>query len=380
MNRLYLILSVLVFLFSCKDEYNNNREKPVKPDTSYKFIITDIKDVFGFYGQNRYSYCPSIIKEDDGTTHVYFCGNPNQGIMVDNIYHIKINPDGTKTSAKSVLQPGAPGSWDDHHTCDPSVIAGEFKMDGKSYKYAMFFLTNKYGVYYNEIGVAFSNQLDADEWVKYPELLVKKTWSDDGDQILGSGGKSWGVGQPSAVSLDNKGKVLLTYTVGDISGTRIVWAQPDLSDMSSYSSVMVTSMIGSGLKNMDNSGTDYTCNSDFAVCIDEDIILMVRPVQPHPNDYPAYLNVSLEVDYMKFSDFLASTGIWTPMLRITPNETKFPRNHNAGIERNEYGQIKNWKEPVIYYTVSKAAPDVYATAGNHAEWTYHIYKGNILEK
>jgi hypothetical protein len=102
---------------------------------------------------------------------MFFCGNPNNLIMVDNIYHIKINPDGTKTSAKSVLQPGVSGSWDDHHTCDPSVIAGDFTWDGVTYKYAMFFLSNMYGVYYNEIGVAFSNKLDTDSWVKYPDRL-----------------------------------------------------------------------------------------------------------------------------------------------------------------------------------------------------------------
>ncbi len=372
----FLLWMLPVFLLSCSDDKK-------EPDdggggesyTSYNF--TGTKEIFGFYGQNRYSYCPSIVKEDDGSVHMFFCGNPNQGIMVDNIYHIKINADGSKTSAKSVLQPGPSGSWDDHHTCDPSVIKGEFQMDGQTYQYAMFFLTNKYGVYYNEIGIAFSNQLDADAWVKYPDLVVKKTWGSDGDQNLPNGGKSWGVGQPSAVSLDRGGKVLLTYTIGDISGTRIAWVQVNLSNMDTYSPAVATTVIASGLKNLDNTGNDYTCNADFAICPDEDIIVMVRPVQPHPSDYPAYLNKSLEVDQMKLSNFLNSTGTWTPIVRITPDVTKYPRNHNAGIERNAYGEIENWEEPTIYYTISKAAPDVNASTGQHAEWTYHIWKGSV---
>ena len=343
------------------------------------YVLTDITEVFGFHGQDRYSYCPSLVKEDDGTVHMFFCGNPDQGIMVDHIYHIRMNPDGTKSGAKSVLQPGPPGSWDDHHTCDPSVIAGEFRMDGQDYKYAMFFLTNKYGVYYNEIGVAFSNRLDADHWVKYPELLVTKTWDGEGDQNLGNR-KSWGVGQPSAVSLDNKGKVLLTWTIGDIDGTRIVWAQVDMSDMGACSPVTATTMIRTGLRNLNNTGNDITCNADFAVCPDEDVIVMVRPLRPHDGNYPSFINTSLEVNSMKFSEFLASTGEWTPMLRVTPVETKFPRNHNAGIERDAYGRIASWKNPVIYFTVSKAAPDVNAMTGQHAEWTYHIYKGNVSVK
>jgi len=378
-KKTYLFLFFLIALLSCKKDEKTDEKKPVKPD--YKtYIFKDMKDVFGFYGQNRYSYCPSLLKEEDGTVHMFFCGNPNQGIMVDNIYHIRINPDGFKTKAKSVLQPGAPGSWDDHHTCDPSVIAGEFKMDGQSYKYAMFFLTNKHGVYYNEIGVAFSNQIDGNEWIKYPEILIEKTWSGEGDQNLGNNNKSWGVGQPSAVSLDNKGKILLTYTIGDISGTRIVWEQIDLSNMNNYSPSFPTTMVSKGLININYSGEDYTCNSDFAVCTGEDAIVMIRPVQPHPADYPAYLNISLEVDYMKFSEFLTSSGTWTPIIRITPDDTKFPRNHNAGIESDEYGRIESLKELVIYFTVSKAAPEVNAATGKHAEWTYHIYKGTILEK
>ena len=341
--------------------------------------FTDITEVFGFYGQNRYSYCPSLVKEDDGTVHMFFCGNPTPGIMVDNIYHIRINPDGTKTSAKSVLQPGPPGSWDDHHTCDPSVIAGEFRMGGQKYKYAMFFLTNKYGVYYNEIGVAFSNQLDADHWIKFPELLVTKTWVSEGDQPLGSR-KSWGVGQPSAVSLDNKGKALLTYTIGDIEGTRIVWTRIDMSDMNAYSSTPTTTMITTGLRNINSTDDDVTCNADFATCPSEDMIVMVRPLRPHDTQYPSFINTSLEVNCMKLSEFLASTGKWTSMLRITPVETNFPRNHNAGIERDIYGRISSWKTPVVYFTVSKAAPDVNASTDQCAEWTYHIYKGVLTNR
>jgi len=132
--RAYLFLSFLITLSSCKSGDKENDEKNNGgTNTESYYVFTDIKDVFGFYGQNRYSYCPSLIKEGDGTVHMFFCGNPNQGVMVDNIYHIRINPDGTQTEAKSVLQPGKPGSWDDHHTCDPSVIAGEFNMGGQSY-------------------------------------------------------------------------------------------------------------------------------------------------------------------------------------------------------------------------------------------------------
>lgn len=299
--------------------------------------------------------------------------------MVDNIFHIKINSDGSQTAPKSVLQPGIAGTWDDHHTCDPSVIEGSFSWNNVTYKYAMFFLSNMYGVYYNEIGVAFSNSLDADSWVKYPKQIVRKTWSDDGDQEIGGGGKSWGVGQPSVVSLDKKGKVLLTYTIGDIGGTRIAWAEADFSNMDSYTISTPMTIVQSGLLAIDNQSRDYTCNSEFAINQDADKIVMIRPVQPMPNDYPAYLNSALEIDYMNLSDFMNQSGSWTPIYRITPDDTGYPRNHNATLLRDNFGHLQDWEEPAFYFTVSKAAPDVQPSGSSHAEWTYHIWKSKVVK-
>lgn len=376
-KSLAIFFMSFILLTACKE--TPEVIQPDNPPTKPPYELKSIEKVFGFDGQNRYSYCPSIVRLDDGTTHMFFCGNPEQNIMVDNIYHIRINPDGTKTNAKSVLQPGVSGMWDDHHTCDPSVIAGDFSMAGVKYKYAMFFLSNKYGFYYNEIGVAFSNNLEADSWVKYSNQVVKKTWTTDGDQIYGNGGKAWGVGQPSAISIDNKSNILLTYTIGDIDGTRIAWATIDMANMDNFTPVISTTMINQGLKQIDYLKADYTCNSDFAVDRLKNIIVMVRPVQPHPTSYPTFLNSSLEVDYISYNDFINSTGKWTSLLRITPTVTKFARNHNAGIEKNMYGEICDWETPMIFFTVSKQSPDVAAAVGKHAEWTYHIWRGKVVK-
>ncbi|WP_367914767.1 sugar-binding protein [Leadbetterella sp. DM7] len=373
------IIVILAAAFLACEEKKPGVEIP-EPEPEGRYELVNMERVFGFYGQSRYSYCPSVVKEPNGATHLFFCGNPEQQIMVDNIYHIRINPDGSQTEAKSVLQPGISGSWDDHHICDPSVIEGKFRMNGKEYRYAMFYLTNAYNVYYNEVGVAFSNELEADSWEKYPQQLVKKTWGHDGDEPLPGGGKSWGTGQPSAVSLDKNGKVLLTYTIGDISGTRIEWVELDLSDMDKYMARPSARMVDEGLINIGYTGKDYTCNSDFAIDQQNDVIVMVRPVQPHPATYPAYLNESLEVNYMPLSGFLNRTGKWESIIRIAPYMTGFPRNHNAGLERNSYGEIADWKKPVVYYTVSKAAPDVSPGGTTHAEWTYHIYRGEVVKK
>jgi hypothetical protein len=374
-----MLVVALVLICSC-DKEKVGLEPTPEPPVSTTREFKNLKEIFGFYGQSRYSYCPSLVKEENGTVHVYFCGNPEELNMVDNIYHIRINPDGTQTPAKSVLQPGISGSWDDHHTCDPSVIGGKFSMNGINYKYALFFLSNPWSAYYNEIGVAFSNDLEADSWVKYPTQVVKKTWDYDGDELLGGGGKSWGVGQPSAFSIDKEGKVLLTYTIGDKSGTRIAWAQLDLSNMDNYQPVYPTRMIEAGLTNLNYTGNDVLNNADFAVDNENNIIVMVRNVHPNPSNYPAYIEECQEIDYMPYDDFLKSKGTWKALFRITPTITTFPRNHNSGIERNKYGEIENWEEPVIYYTVSQAAPNVEPSGRKHAEWTYHIWRGQYTSK
>lgn len=379
MTKFFILIISLFISISCSEreplEPPTDSTDPLIPNSA----ISTPEFVFGFRGESRYSYCPSLLEQEDGTVHMFFCGNPDNLIMVDNIYHIKINPDGSKTRAKSVLQPGVSGSWDDHHTCDPSVIAGEFVFDGTTYKYAMFFLSNMHGVYYNEIGVAFSNDLEADSWVKYPEQIVRKTWTLPGDQQVGVSGKSWGVGQPSVVSLDKKGKVLLTYTVGDIGGTRIVWSEADFSDMDNFTISAPQTIVQSGLMAIDNKSADYTCNSDFAVNAEKNKIVMIRPVQPHPNDYPAYLNISLEINYMNLDDFMSQRGNWKTIYRITPEDTGYPRNHNAALLRDNFGFIEEWESPEFYFTVSKAAPDVNPSGNKHAEWTYHIWESEIIK-
>ncbi|RGN31483.1 sugar-binding protein [Bacteroides oleiciplenus] len=376
----YLFYIIGLWLFcSCSDSTPGEEPPVTPPEPTPTITISKPEFIFGFRGENKYSYCPSALRQEDGTVHLFFCGNPENQIMVDNIFHIKINPDGSQTAPKSVLQPGIAGTWDDHHTCDPSVIEGSFYWNNTTYKYAMFFLSNMYGVYYNEIGVAFSNSLDADSWVKYPKQIVKKTWSDDGDQEIGGGGKSWGVGQPSVVSLDKKGKVLLTYTIGDIGGTRIAWAEADFSNMDNYTISTPMTIVQSGLLAIDNKSRDYTCNSEFAINQNADKIVMIRPVQPMPSDYPAYLNSSLEIDYMNLSDFMNQSGSWTPIYRITPDDTGYPRNHNATLLRDNFGHLQDWEEPTFYFTVSKAAPDVQPSGSSHAEWTYHIWKSKVMK-
>lgn len=366
-----LFVALCAMAVSCSD-----KDDPIKTKTVEALRSKKPYEVFGFSGQCRYSYCPSAILNEDGTAHLFFCGNPEEHNMVDNIYHIVLDQYGNYSSVTDVLQPGASGSWDDHHTCDPCVIEGVFKWGSETYRYAMFYLSNQYGVYYNEVGVAFSNDLNAVSWTKWPEQVVTKTWQNDGDQTISGTSKSWGVGQPSAVSLDKKGNVLLTYTVGDIDGTRIVWRELDMSDMENLRVGAAHTMVKAGLQTL-NGTQDTPHNVDFAIDPEADKILIIRPVGSSVSVYPTYIEEASEIDYMSFPDFKAGTGSWKKMFTIDESYSGYPRNHNAALERDSFGHVSDWQNLAFYYTVSKESPDVASEYGKHAEWTYHIWKGSL---
>lgn len=373
------LLCVILLAGACSKEnpYDNPFGNSGRKDSTLVYTFSSPEYVFGFVGQKRYSYCPSVLEQEDGLRHIFFCGNPNQGIMVDNVYHFTENLSGAKTDPISVLQPSL--SWDSHHTCDPCVIQGEFKMDGTMYKYAMFYLSNPMEYYYNEVGVAFSNDLNAATWVKYPKQIVEKTWTQEGDQDLGGQNRSWGVGQPTAVSLDKKGKVLIAYTCGDASGSREAYSILDLSDMDTFSPQRGIDIVRTGCKTPSGS-EDWLNNCDIAINQEENKIVMVRNLHTDVSTYPAFIEEAVEIDWMNLDDFLSGKGEWKVIGAIDQTVSGFPRNHNACLMRDNYGHLKDWDTPTVYFTVSKAAPDVTGANGNHAEWTYHIYRTDISKK
>ena len=65
-----------------------------------------------------------------------------------------------------------------------------------------------------------------------------------------------------------------------------------------------------------------------------------------------------------------------PIYRVTPDDTGYPRNHNATLLRDNFGSLENWKEPTFYFTVSKAAPDVQPSGTNHELIEKDLYVHN----
>ena len=335
--------------------------------------LASITKVFGFDGQERYAYCPSVIQQAD-KRHIWFCGTEPAGQFVDHIYYTRGDLPYTSRITKIALAPGNAGQWDDRHVCDPSVIKGDFDFNGVRYIYAMVYLGNRSDRYFNEIGIAFSQTIDAENWVKYPQPLVAKTWAGENDLSMGAA-KAWGVGQPSVISLDGKGKILLTYTIGDPGGTRVVTREADLFDMENIKMTAPQTVSTAGLSKLDyTTGNIVLLNADFAVDAVKQNVFMTAHVNPNPVSYPAFISGAVDICSMPYNDFMNGGGTWKLRQRIGRRESGFARNHNSGIGRDAYGIVTDSKKAELYFTVSKEAPDVLSLPGNYAEWTYDIYK------
>jgi hypothetical protein len=367
--RFIFLLSLFIFSFSCK---KTGETTGISPTLPHHDTTLPVSKIFGFDNQQKYAYCPSIIVQ--GTErHIWFCGNQPAGVFSDHIYYVRGDADYGSRIPKIVLSPGAAGSWDDRHVCDPSVVKGEFKFNGTTYPYAMFYLGNRSDRYYNEIGIAFAQTMDADTWIKYPSQLVKKTWTGDDDWPIGNG-KAWGVGQPSAFSVDGKGKVILTYTIGDASGTRVVLRQANLSDMDDIDLSVPKAVSVAGLTKLDYSAQNIVlANADFAFDSSRSAIYMTSQVLPNPGSYPAFISAAVDLNKMPYNDFINGGGTWKLVQRIGPSVSGFPRNHNSGIGRDAFGAVPDVTKAEHYFTVSKADPDVSPDQDRFAEWTYHIY-------
>lgn len=346
MKPLPSLLAATILLSACSGNIDNS---PESGGQGYKsvFCWSEPVDIFGFQPQLRYAYCPSVIEMADGSCHIFFCGNPDEGKMIDNVFHLFMSRNGVMSEPVSVLAP-SPDSWDSFHCCDPNVIEGIFKMEGCTYKYAMFYLGSDRGdTNGNEIGVAFSNDLNSQTWVKYPGPLLPFSGDDN---------KYWGIGQPSAISLDRQGQILLSYSCGDEKGTRVEMCEMNLSDLSDIK-------IGKAVR-VSSSGFNHLIhNCDFAMDAVHDKI--VGAISGDWADvYPSFIETFVGVAYMDYASFQKGNGRWTRLPDINSGISGFYRNHNPGLLRDSYGYLKDYRTPSVFYTI--------ATTGSPCEWSYRI--------
>lgn len=296
-----------------------------------------------------YRYAPHEIAQGDDT-HTWTCGNIDDGVIVDHIIYRK--NDGAESVA---LSPGADGSWDSKHVCDPHVVAVNFSSAGVQYAYVMFYTgsqdVNGDGTG-NHIGTAYATSLEG-PWTKLGNALIA---SSDG----------WGVGQPSSSSQTTT-KKLLFYTEGTSSSTRMLWTvvhfvnpQPQVEGRR----VMVTN----GLMQTDGSVDSLVRNAQIAYRARDDTFVMTRVAHPFPSDSPNFVASSVQVATIPASDFYGLNGSWTTSFGALafPDAT---RTFDPGLRTNDVGQV----EPCMKLLASVAN----ASGWPDALWSYRVARADL---
>lgn len=336
----YTIFALFIFIGGTILEKNLNTEK----------LFGDMEE--------RYNYCPTVIQLSRTSRYIFYCANKDSGIIRDHIYYRKgiYNKGKWTWGTKSLALSPSIGGWDSIHVCDPDVVKGEFRYDGHTYNWAMFYtgcdtLDNTH----NQIGIAFSDSLDG-PWIK---------WS--GNPLISyPRDKWWGVGQPSVVSLDEKGQILLFYTRGDGNGTRMVWRKIDLSNMSSLSISEETTLLRSGLSEADGS-IAILHNGALAYDREKDKLYLVRDKYYFDGKSPDFISSELEVAVTEKQNIFNFSGPWKVLFNITPSVSGKPRNHNACIVKDSFGYVPNKGYIEVAYTIAETGPFPSCL------WTYRIY-------
>lgn len=303
-----------------------------------------------------YAYAPSVISDGE-TDHIWTCHNAVEGQIKDWIFYTQ-RKNGQVTVSRPVLSPGEANTWDSFHVCDPSVIAGKFSYLGETYAYALFYLGNNVNASrQNQIGVAFANDLAAEQWVRYP------------DPIINYKGTQWGVGQPTAVSLGG-GRVLIIYTKGH-DGTVTYQQELDLSNMDSGPVYLNEphSVTNLGLTGH-NGSQDYLNNLDIVYDLTRERFYAVREQHPYPLGHPNYIGANVQLVSIPAENIFHGGGEWVVEGQIDEALTGMARNHNAGFIRTLGGTLPDPNVIQIIFTGSCGdSPNCHIP-----EWTYGLWK------
>ncbi|MDR1094209.1 MAG: hypothetical protein LBL66_08700 [Clostridiales bacterium] len=321
-----------------------------------------------------YNYCPTAFYEDENTLRVWYCSNRDNGDITDYIAYRegrKLNGKWYWSPKELVLSP-TPDTWDSRHTCDPSVVKGEFGYKGETYAYLMAYLgcvtSNSMR---NETGLAVANA-PGGPWVKVAESNPIVAVPDDL--------RTWGYGQPSLVSADKKGTVLLFYTAGEPSGTSGKVEKWDFSDLDAPEMLFRYTLANTGLKQLDMRAADHISNADFAYDPVSARFYMIDDVKPTDRENaPSMVSSAVRAAYFnatmpetEFGRGLGEgAGAWRYAGVTDAERTGFSRNHNACFVTDPYGWLPTGDKVELFYTTALLNYPM------NSLWTYRIRRASV---
>ena len=322
-----------------------------------------------------YNYCPAIIMDTDSEgrsrMNIWYCTNKDSGIIVDYIGFRQgiLNEEGRwEFSEETIVIEPTQGTWDARHTCDPTVVKGEFKLKGETYNYLMAYLGCTSEDYQkNETGIAVAKNIEG-PWIKIDAVNPIVPWYDDGDieaeedKYQGWQGTSriyWGTGMPSLLSVDGKGEIILFYQ-STLRGTGI--RRIDLSDLENPVVKYTVSINSNGIYNSVNQncnigipdfGYDPVTKRLYVVSVtNERNPADVTKTLVNSHSMVAYID-NLE-DMEAVSDVLESrTYKWNMVGHVGPGDTNWERNHNPGLVKTAEAYIPDSNNIQIVVSTGK---------------------------
>ncbi len=344
------------------------------PDNSgeYRNDIALVMDPNSFFRQDkRFAYAPSIIqKTGSDTLQIFTCHNPANGTYDDAIYQSQVIPqrngDFRVNTSFSFYAGNRPSDW---NACDPTTVQGEFRFKDKTYNHAIFYTAMPYERFraitsnppprnsseYNEVRLLFYSSL-RNEIAYYGSFFNFPRQPDDT--------LSYGIGQPSVINIDQKGKLLLFYTHGRTNSTTSDWhTRYRILDLANADAPVV------GPEQMLNSnGIIPITNGDYALGPDSKIYVITED----PSKWIEGIKVASGLRLLSLTANLndLNTSLqnetWKTEKTFQKSDTNQSLNHNAGLIRNEFGHITDLSNIGIVFTGgdSNAKP---------IEWTYKLY-------
>lgn len=338
--------------------------------------------------QNFYNYCPTIMIENSNTMHIWYCSNKDSGKVTDYVAYRKgtLTSDGKWTfSEKEYALAPTEGTWDQVHVCDPSVIKGTFTYNSEEYSYLMAYLgCNTYNCTINEVGIAVSKTPNG-PFIKIDEINPIANFKQAIEEHDNSTEwkNSWGYGQPSLVSIDKMGKVMLFYTAGTPKSTHTIAEEWDLTNLNQPTKLSSVELSSIGVTNA-SGGVDCINNADFAYDPTSKHLICIKEDSPYPtNGNVDWITGSNTLLYMELDQDETSpmhtiitnkTKSWASFYKITKSTTGYERNHNMGLITDEYGWVLNSTKIGVVYTMSMLSTD-YPNWSLGGQWpALHTYR------
>ena len=267
-------------------------------------------------GSGYYTYAPSVFIDDNNNPYIFSCSNKDPYVTRDHIY--------LNTIGNFVLTPTS--GWDSYHNCDPSVVQGNFKYNGKTYKYVMAYtgidndgLNNS--LVSNRIGLVASNSLTSG-WEKISQSPFIDTTVTD----------KWGVGQPSLIYVNDRLILFYTNSTGEGKGMQFKIINPDGFSIESEG-------------NLSTSGTTWMHNADFAY--KDNRLYVAFEGSEHRESDPNYNNDIIANTVQIYSAYIYNYTSakayknlsWEKENEINYNVSGQARNSNGGLFRKASGEL-----------------------------------------